>query len=54
MEAGIASLAAATYLIRDASFGHNIPTLEESLTIGARLDAQGSAENGYARGRRIV
>ncbi|MHB8442409.1 MAG: oleate hydratase [Candidatus Tyrphobacter sp.] len=52
---GIASLAAATYLIRDGGFsGHSICVFEETLTIGGSLDAQGSAEKGYVmRGGRM-
>lgn len=46
--AGIASLAAAAFLIRDAGFkGHNIVILEESEKIGGSLDANGTSEAGY-------
>lgn len=51
---GIASLAAATYLIRDGHVpGHNIHIFEES-RIGGSLDAGGSAAQGYSmRGSRM-
>jgi oleate hydratase len=51
---GIASLAAAVYLIRDGHVpGRNIRILEES-RIGGSLDAEGSPEQGYSmRGSRM-
>ncbi|RXH55882.1 Oleate hydratase [Granulicella sibirica] len=53
---GIASLAAAAFLIRDAGFkGHDIIILEESKMIGGSLDANGSPESGYVmRGGRMI
>lgn len=53
---GIASLAAAAFLIRDGDVrGHNITILEESAKIGGSLDAAGSAEDGYVmRGGRML
>ena len=53
---GIASMAAAAFLIRDGRMkGHNITILEESEQIGGSLDAGGSAENGYImRGGRML
>lgn len=53
---GIASLAAAAFLIRDGNFkGHNIHILEESLLLGGSLDAGGSPETGYVmRGGRMI
>src|ERR1039457_4639184 len=52
---GIASLAAAAFLIRDGDIpGHNITILEESAKIGGSLDAAGSPEDGYVmRGGRM-
>jgi oleate hydratase len=45
---GIATLAAAVYLVRDGHFqGRNIAILEEA-TLGGSLDAGGSAQQGYA------
>jgi len=45
---GIASLAGAVYLIRDAGVdGHDIVILEESADFGGALDAHGSPETGY-------
>jgi oleate hydratase len=45
---GIASLAGAAYLIRDAGVdGHDIVILEESADFGGALDAHGSPETGY-------
>jgi len=45
---GIASLAAAAFLIRDGDItGSNIHILEESSEIGGSLDAAGSADAGY-------
>src|ERR1700691_1747277 len=45
---GIASMAAAAFLIRDGDFlGHNITVLEELGDIGGSLDGSGSAEKGY-------
>ncbi|MGA8053284.1 MAG: oleate hydratase, partial [Burkholderiales bacterium] len=51
---GIASLAAAAYLIRDGRVpGKNIHILEES-RLGGSLDASGSPEQGYSiRGTRM-
>lgn len=51
---GIASLAAAVYLIRDGRIpGMNIHVLEEA-RIGGSLDASGSPEQGYSmRGTRM-
>ena len=53
---GIASLAAAAFLIRDGGFpGHKIMVLEESEKVGGSLDAAGNAENGYVmRGGRMI
>ena len=53
---GIASLAAAAFLIRDAGFkGHNIIVLEESEKIGGSLDANGTPDDGYVmRGGRMI
>ncbi len=52
---GIASLAAAAFLIRDGDIpGHNITILEESAKIGGSLDAAGNARDGYVmRGGRM-
>ena len=45
---GIASLAAATFLIRDGGIsGRDIVILEESHQFGGAFDAHGDAENGY-------
>ena len=54
--AGIASLAAAAFLIRDGDVpGHNITILEESERIGGSLDAAGSPTDGYTmRGGRML
>lgn len=54
--AGIASLAAAAFLIRDADIpGHNITILEESSKIGGSLDAAGTPKDGYVmRGGRMI
>jgi len=42
---GIASMAAAAFLIRDAGMkDHNISILEESTTIAGSLDANGTPE----------
>lgn len=51
---GIASMAAATFMIRDGDvFGQNITILEESDKIGGSLDGAGSPEKGYVlRGGR--
>ena len=47
---GIASLAAAAFLIRDADIlGHNITILEELDRPGGSLDGAGSAQDGYVR-----
>lgn len=53
--AGIASLAGAVFLIRDAGVpGQNIHIIEEADTLGGCLDAQGTAETGYlSRGGRV-
>ncbi|MGB8886297.1 MAG: oleate hydratase [Candidatus Korobacteraceae bacterium] len=53
---GIASMAAAAFLIRDADVpGHNITIFEESAKIGGSLDAAGSAADGYVmRGGRMI
>ena len=53
---GIASMAAAAFLIRDAGFkGHNIVILEESDKIGGSLDANGTPTTGYVmRGGRML
>jgi oleate hydratase len=53
---GIASLAAAAFLIRDGGIpGHNIKILEESPTIGGSLDAAGTPKDGYVmRGGRML
>ena len=52
---GIASLAAAAFLIRDGNIpGQNITILEESATIGGSLDAAGNPIDGYImRGGRM-
>ena len=52
---GIASLAAAAFLIRDGGFsGSDIHLLEEQKQIGGSLDAGGSPETGYTmRGGRM-
>ena len=53
---GIASLAAAAFLIRDGDIlGHKITILEESAAIGGCLDAAGTPEAGYSmRGGRMI
>ena len=53
---GIASLAAAAFLIRDGDIpGHDITILEESATIGGSLDAAGTTTDGYVmRGGRMI
>lgn len=53
---GIASLAAATFLIRDAGFtGPNIHILEESTGVGGALDGSGDPMRGYVtRGGRML
>src|SRR5271154_7117199 len=53
---GIASLAAAAFLIRDGNIlGHDITILEESRKIGGSLDAAGNPANGYImRGGRML
>ena len=53
---GIASLAAAAFLIRDGNIpGHNIKILEESARLGGSLDAAGSPQDGYVmRGGRML
>lgn len=52
---GIASLASATYLIRDAGVpGKNIHILEQDSTIGGALDGDGDSEHGFIiRGGRM-
>jgi oleate hydratase len=53
---GIASLAAAAFLIRDGSVrGQNITILEESAKIGGSLDGAGTPQDGYViRGGRML
>jgi oleate hydratase len=53
---GIASLAAATFMIRDGDVpGHNITIFEELGKLGGSLDGAGSSENGYVlRGGRMI
>jgi oleate hydratase len=53
---GIASLAAAAFMIRDGDvLGHNIIILEELDKIGGSLDGSGSPQNGYVlRGGRML
>ena len=53
---GIASLAAAAFLIRDGDVpGHRITIFEESDRIGGALDGAGTAEEGYVlRGGRML
>ena len=53
---GIASLAAAAFMIRDGDIlGQNITILEESNTLGGSLDGSGSPEKGYLlRGGRML
>ena len=53
---GIASLAAAVFLIRDGDVqGRTITILEESARIGGSLDAAGNATDGYVmRGGRMI
>ena len=53
---GIASLAAAAFLIRDGDVqGHTITIIEESSRIGGSLDAAGNADDGYVmRGGRMI
>jgi len=53
---GIASLAAAGFLIRDGDVpGQTITILEESSRIGGSLDAAGDAADGYVmRGGRMI
>ena len=53
---GIASLAAAAFMIRDADmFGQNITILEQSGKLGGSLDGGGSPEGGYMlRGGRML
>ena len=53
---GIASLAAAAFLIRDGDMpGHLITIIEESARLGGSLDGAGSAEHGYVlRGGRML
>ncbi|AMJ63446.1 oleate hydratase [Bosea sp. PAMC 26642] len=53
---GIASLAAAAFMIRDGDMlGHNITIIEETGTIGGSLDGSGTPETGYVlRGGRMI
>jgi oleate hydratase len=53
---GIASLAAAAFLIRDGDvIGRNITILEQGATLGGSLDAAGSPQAGYVlRGGRML
>ena len=53
---GIASLAAAVFLIRDGDVqGNTIAILEESSRLGGSLDAAGNATDGYVmRGGRMI
>ncbi len=53
---GIASLAAAAFLIRDGDIlGHNITVIDELDRLGGSLDASGSPQNGYVmRGGRML
>ena len=53
---GIASLAAAVFMIRDGDIpGHNITILEELDKLGGSLDGSGSPQNGYVlRGGRML
>lgn len=53
---GIASLAAAAFLIRDADVpGHNITILEQLDRLGGSLDGAGSPQDGYVlRGGRMI
>jgi oleate hydratase len=53
---GIASLAAAAFMIRDGDIlGQNITILEESNKLGGSLDGSGSPEKGYVlRGGRML
>jgi len=53
---GIASLAAAAFLIRDGFVaGHTITIIEESSKMGGSLDAAGNARDGYVmRGGRMI
>jgi len=53
---GIASLAAAAFLIRDADIpGHNIFILEQLDRLGGSLDGAGSPQDGYVlRGGRMI
>jgi oleate hydratase len=53
---GIASLAAATFMIRDGDVpGHNISILEELDKLCGSLDSSGSSQNGYVlRGGRML
>jgi oleate hydratase len=54
--AGVASLAAAVFLIRDGDvIGRDITIFEESDLVGGSLDGAGTAENGYVlRGGRML
>jgi oleate hydratase len=53
---GIASLAAAAFLIRDADIpGRNITIFEQLDRLGGSLDGAGSSEDGYVvRGGRMI
>jgi hypothetical protein len=53
---GIASLAAAAFMVRDSDvLGHNITIFAELDKIGGSLDGSGSPETGYVlRGGRMI
>ena len=53
---GIASMAAAVFMIRDGDMqGHNITIREQSSKIGGSLDGAGTAKDGYVlRGGRML
>ena len=53
---GIASLAAAAFMIRDGDIlGRNITVMEETDKLGGSLDASGSPQSGYVlRGGRML
>ena len=53
---GIASLAAAVFLVRDGNvLGHDITVLEELEKLGGSLDGSGSPKDGYVlRGGRMI
>ena len=56
VRSGIASLAAAALLIRDADIpGRNITIFEQLDRLGGSLDGAGSSEDGYVgRGSRMI